>query len=110
MKDWQKEKYSAHPDRKLWDMSIPGTHESAATINNNLEADKCQTWSITEQLENGIRFLDLRLNYNNDNNRDKYGFTGFDFWHGGYQNATFKPFWYGVTDPFRSNTANVYGE
>lgn len=108
--DWQGHKYSALPHTPLWEMSIPGTHDSSARTNHFSYADKCQTWSITEQLDNGIRFLDLRLNYNNDNNRDANGFTGYDIYHGGFQYATFKPHWYGTEDPARSGTANVYGE
>src|SRR5215471_3836160 len=93
--DWQGNTYAARPETPLWAMNIPGTHDSCARTNHFAYADKCQTWSITEQLNNGIRFLDLRLNYNNDNNRDAHGFTGYDIYHGGFQYATFKPAWYG---------------
>jgi hypothetical protein len=108
--DWQGQKYSGNPLTFLWNMSIPGTHDSSSRTNHTAYDDKCQTWSITEQLDNGIRFLDLRLNYNNNDNRDSNGITGFDIYHGGFQYATFKPAWYGVTDPARSDTANVYAE
>jgi hypothetical protein len=110
LNDWQGKKFAASPDTPLWEMSIPGTHDSSARTNHFSYADKCQTWSITEQLNNGIRFLDLRLNYNNDNNRDPNGFTGFDIYHGGFQYATFKPSWYGNVDPTRPDVANVYSE
>jgi hypothetical protein len=106
--NWQGQKYS--DDTKLWEMSIPGTHDTCARTNHTGYADKCQTWSVTEQLNHGIRFLDLRLNYNNERNRDKNGFTGYDIYHGGFQYATFKPSWYGMVDPTRSDTANVYAE
>jgi hypothetical protein len=106
--NWQGAKYM--DNTKLWEMSIPGTHDTAARTNHFAYADKCQEWSVTDQLNNGIRFLDLRLNYNNENNRDSNGFTGYDIYHGGFQYATFKPSWYGTVDPARSNTANVYGE
>jgi hypothetical protein len=108
--DWQGNKYSVNPTMPLWEMNIPGTHDSCARTNHFSYADKCQTWSITEQLNNGIRFLDLRLNYNNANNKDPNGFIGFDIYHGGFQYATFQPAWYGVTDPYRPDVANVYGE
>lgn len=108
---WQHQKYSANPTALLREMSIPGTHDSCARYNRALSyTDKCQEWSVTEQLNNGIRFLDLRLNYNNDDNRDENGFTGFDIYHGRFQNATFKPSWYGVIDPDRSDVANIYAE
>lgn len=109
-KNWQYQKYASALNTPLWEMSIPGTHDSCARTNHTAYADKCQNWSITEQLNNGIRFLDLRLNYNNNNNRDPNGFTGFDIYHGGFQYATFKPSWYGVVDPSRADTANVYAE
>lgn len=107
---WQGTKYAAQPDTPLWEMNIPGTHDSCAKWNHTAWDDKCQEWSVTEQLDNGVRFLDLRLNYNNDSNRDSNGFTGYDIYHGGFQWATFKPSWYGTTDPARSNTVNVYAE
>ena len=48
------------PDnRPLYKMSIPGTHDSAA--DKGFGWAKCQSLSIKEQLENGIRFLDLRV-------------------------------------------------
>ena len=40
-------------------LSIPGTHD-AATVNCEIDAGRCQALSITEQLEMGIRFFDLR--------------------------------------------------
>lgn len=40
-------------------LSIPGTHD-AATMNCALNSGKCQDLSITQQLEMGIRFFDLR--------------------------------------------------
>lgn len=76
LSNWQGQKYSARPDTPLWEMSIPGTHDSSARTNYFSYADKCQTWSITEQLDHGVRFLDLRLNYNNESSRDAHGFTG----------------------------------
>ena len=40
------------------DMSIPGTHDAGALYGGI--AVECQTWSIAEQLEAGIRYLDIR--------------------------------------------------
>jgi len=49
----------------LADMTIPGTHVSAATETNTTGADNelaiCQMWPIDQQLEAGIRYFDLRV-------------------------------------------------
>lgn len=42
-------------------MSIPGTHDSGATHSIFDVAGKCQDTTIKQQLELGVRFLDLRL-------------------------------------------------
>lgn len=53
--DWM----SRLPDSTLLqNMSIPGSHDSGATIGG--AAAECQDWSILEQLNAGIRFLDIR--------------------------------------------------
>jgi len=55
---------SALPDHvKINYFSWPGTHDSGATHYDAIGA-KCQDWSIMEQLEKGIRFLDIRLKHN----------------------------------------------
>lgn len=43
---------------KLREMSLPGTHDSGALYGG--AAAECQTWTIAEQLEAGIRYLDIR--------------------------------------------------
>ena len=54
-------------DNKLiYDMSIPGTHDSGATHSIADVAGKCQDSSIEEQLKMGVRFFDLRLQMVND--------------------------------------------
>ena len=45
-------------DVRLADLSIPGTHNSAALHGVGYATN--QTWTITEQLDAGIRFFDLR--------------------------------------------------
>ena len=42
-------------------LSIPGTHDSGATHSIFDVAGKCQDTTITEQLNFGVRFLDIRL-------------------------------------------------
>lgn len=44
-------------------LTIPGTHNSAARFGCYA---KCQTWNISEQLDHGIRFFDLRFAQKND--------------------------------------------
>ncbi len=44
---------------KLTHLTIPGTHDSAAFRTTSLA--ETQDWSIRQQLENGIRFFDIRI-------------------------------------------------
>src|SRR6266446_811457 len=63
-------------------MSIPGTHESCALY--GLGPTQCQARSITQQLELGVRFLDIRCAYAEDLAADFY------IYHGGiYQEIQF---------------------
>ncbi|KFX93884.1 hypothetical protein O988_06591 [Pseudogymnoascus sp. VKM F-3808] len=48
------------PQTPLSALSIPGTHNSA-TCYTALPSVRCQAVSVTEQLNNGVRFLDVRL-------------------------------------------------
>lgn len=48
-------------------LSLPGTHDSGAAHNFMDFSGKCQDLSIKNQLEIGVRFLDLRLKQVNDN-------------------------------------------
>ncbi|KAF8542695.1 PLC-like phosphodiesterase [Trichophaea hybrida] len=45
-------------------LSIPGTHNSPA-YHAALPSVRCQSVNITEQLNNGVRFLDIRAMYDN---------------------------------------------
>ena len=65
-------------DIKLCKLTIPGTHDTGAT--SGAFGAKCQTASISEQLESGIRFLDIRL----EPKSDKLG-----IWHGIVSMGTF---------------------
>ena len=51
---------SLPPTLPLSALSIPGTHNSH-TYYRALPSVRCQTASIKSQLENGIRFLDIRV-------------------------------------------------
>lgn len=55
--EWQKE---LSDDLKLSKISIPGTHNSEA-CHTSLPSVQCQNASISEQLNHGVRFFDLRL-------------------------------------------------
>jgi 1-phosphatidylinositol phosphodiesterase len=46
--------------------SIPGTHDTGARYEPITGTSKCQTLTITEQLEAGVRFLDIRCRHQND--------------------------------------------
>ena len=56
----------------IWELSVPGTHDSAATTQliphpykSRLGQYETQQLTIKQQLEMGIRFLDLRLSLDN---------------------------------------------
>ncbi len=52
---------STIPDsKKIINVNIPGTHDSG-TFNSAVPYTKTQDWSIEQQLNQGIRFLDIRL-------------------------------------------------
>ena len=61
-------------DRSLSRLSIPGSHDSGATLSVADLSGKCQDSSIGEQLNFGVRFFDVRLK----NYRDSlYVYHGF---------------------------------
>lgn len=79
---WMK---SLNSSISLADINIPGTHDSGARYGG--ASYEAQKWTIAEQLEHGIRFLDIRLKPNEGD------LNGADFrvFHGGaYQKLTFK--------------------
>lgn len=66
-------------DKLLSELNIPGTHETCALHGG--AAAVCQTMSLQEQLESGIRFLDIRCRQVGD---------GFTIHHGPFfQHLTF---------------------
>ena len=48
-------------NKKIVELSIPGTHDSGATHSIFDVAGKCQDLSIKQQLKIGVRFFDIRL-------------------------------------------------
>ncbi|KAF4983489.1 hypothetical protein FZEAL_1112 [Fusarium zealandicum] len=63
LNSWMKE---LHDDWPLTLLSIPGTHDSP-TCHKALPSVRCQAVGIPEQLNNGVRFLDIRVSVNTDN-------------------------------------------
>jgi 1-phosphatidylinositol phosphodiesterase len=51
---------------KISEISIPGTHDSCARFEYQLIKTQCQWFSIIQQLNRGIRFLDIRCRYKAD--------------------------------------------
>src|SRR5205814_5545628 len=58
---WMK---SVNDSTPISTLSIPGTHNSPACL-RALPSIRCQAVSLREQLENGIRFLDVRVEAEN---------------------------------------------
>jgi len=85
-------------DIRLSEMSIPGTHESA-TSRYGGDAVLKQSLTITQQLNAGIRFLDLRINQ---------GSNTFDMWGGGYsQGASFQAVLTEMTEFLRAHPSET---
>ncbi|KAI1276214.1 phosphatidylinositol-specific phospholipase C [Xylaria sp. FL0933] len=59
---WMQEIRDEYP---LTALSIPGTHNSP-TCHVALPSVRCQAVGVREQLENGVRFLDVRVNVSQD--------------------------------------------
>ncbi|RLL66662.1 phosphatidylinositol-specific phospholipase C [Streptomyces sp. Z26] len=47
-------------DRTIDDLTIPGTHNSCATVGGPFDTAKCQDLSLPDLLSGGVRFLDIR--------------------------------------------------
>jgi len=54
---------SLDQSKSLSQISIPGTHDSAARVETISGTAKCQNLSITEQLNSGVRYLDIRCRH-----------------------------------------------
>ena len=53
-------------DISLSDLNIPGTHNSAARYEPFPKTAKCQSLSLTAQLQAGVRFFDIRCHHKKD--------------------------------------------
>src|SRR5690349_9331371 len=47
--------------KSISEFSIPGTHESSAI--RNVWNSACQNWTLGQQLDRGIRYLDIRCRH-----------------------------------------------
>jgi hypothetical protein len=83
-KNWMK---NLDDDLLITQITIPGTHDSAADHDHCYESVSCkdnhlmvvcQTSNIQDQMEMGIRFFDVRLAY------DQHDDRAFEFHHGPY--------------------------
>lgn len=62
LSSWMREIRDEYP---LTALSLPGTHNSP-TCHVALPSVRCQAVGVREQLENGVRFLDVRVNVSQD--------------------------------------------
>lgn len=68
-------------ERSVTSLSIPGTHNSGALYEPIRGTAACQTLTIRQQLDAGVRFFDIRCRHENDQ---------FTIYHGPvFQNLTF---------------------
>ena len=64
MNDWMK---NIPSDYLISNINLPGTHNSCAQFINFKFISKCQNKNIFDQLKMGIRFLDIRFNFDGNN-------------------------------------------
>ena len=67
---WMKEKAD---DTALRNLAIPGTHDTVARYSIGDLAGQCQTLEIKDQLNIGVRFLDLRLQQDGNSLKGMHG-------------------------------------
>ena len=68
--DWMKQ---LDGEKLISQFSLPGTHNSAALYEPIRGTAKCQNLTIAQQLDAGVRFLDIRCRHRNN---------AFDIYHG----------------------------
>lgn len=89
--------------KKLAELSLPGTHDSGTFPGTGGDIARTQTMTIREQLDSGIRYLDIRLKYYDRfalrNCNDSYKSANCEMlvFHGGVD--MFLPFESGVLKP-----------
>jgi Phosphatidylinositol-specific phospholipase C, X domain. len=72
----------------LRSISIPGTHDSGTSSGGGILSSfaKCQNWNIETQLNNGIRFLDMRFKVQGERLKVYHGIAEMDLWHDDFFN------------------------
>ena len=58
---------------RIKDISMPGSHDTMALYSIGDLAGRCQSLSLASQLDAGVRFLDIRLQNQNDNLKAVHG-------------------------------------
>ena len=51
-------------NKRITEINMPGTHDSGTKGTNSFS--ECQNTTLTQQMENGVRFLDIRLEAQSD--------------------------------------------
>lgn len=98
LKNWMASLRQSTP---LYNVSIPGTHESCALHDDAIGMTQCQELSITQLLNSGIRFLDIRPAYEMNGKE-------FEINHGGHdQYITFAEVQKQVIDFLKENRSEV---
>lgn len=94
--DWMK---SLDGDKPISQISIPGTHNSAALYEPIRGVAKCQNLTIAQQLDAGVRFLDIRCRHQNN---------AFTIYHGPIdQHQNFADVIASVTDFLRAHPSET---
>lgn len=68
--DWLK---NISSDKYISEISLPGTHNSGALYEPAYGTAKCQKYSVTDQLNMGVRFLDIRAGFSAGKLKIKHG-------------------------------------
>lgn len=68
--DWLK---NISSDKYISEISLPGTHNSGALYEPAYGTAKCQKYSVTDQLNMGVRFLDVRAGFSAGKLKIKHG-------------------------------------
>jgi 1-phosphatidylinositol phosphodiesterase len=83
----------------LADLTIPGTHDSGATHEHFGGTAKCQNLTVRDQLDIGVRYLDIRLRHYGDSLVVHHGSV--------YQHLNFNDVLIQVTDFLEENPSEV---
>lgn len=91
--------YQVDDSASLSDLTIPGTHDSGAKHESFGGTAKCQNLTIREQLDLGVRYLDIRLRHYGDSLVVHHGAV--------YQHLNFDDVLLQVTDFLAENPSEI---